>query len=69
MSRRVILIVLDSFGVGQMPDSADFGDFDVNTLRSCSKSPFFNMPNMKKMGLFNTQCGSINPVKKAGHRK
>ena len=55
MSRRVILIVLDSFGVGQMPDSADFGDYDVNTLRSCSKSPFFDMPNMKKMGLFNIE--------------
>ncbi|MBO6112487.1 MAG: phosphopentomutase [Lachnospiraceae bacterium] len=53
MSRRVILIVLDSFGVGELPDAADFGDFDVNTIRSCSKSSFFNMPNMKKMGLFN----------------
>ncbi len=55
MSRRVILIVLDSFGVGQMPDAADFGDFDVNTLRSCSKSSYFEMPNMKKMGLFNIE--------------
>ncbi len=55
MSRRVILIVLDSFGVGQMPDAADFGDFDVNTLRSCSSSPYFEMPNMKKMGLFNIE--------------
>ncbi len=53
MSRRVILIVLDSFGVGELPDAAQFGDFNVNTLRSCSQSSYFNMPNMKKMGLFN----------------
>ncbi len=53
MSKRVILIVLDSFGVGELPDAADFGDFGVNTLRSCSESTYCNMPNMKKMGLFN----------------
>ncbi len=53
MGKKVILIVLDSFGVGALPDAADFGDYDVNTLRSCSKSSHFNLPNMKKMGLFN----------------
>ena len=53
MKKRVFLIVLDSFGIGEEPDAAAFGDFDVNTLRSCSKSKFFSMPNMKKMGLFN----------------
>ncbi len=55
MKKRVILIVLDSFGVGELPDSADFGDIGVNTLKSCSTSKFFNMPNMKKMGLFNIE--------------
>lgn len=33
--KRVFLIVLDSFGVGETPDSAEFGDAGANTLRSC----------------------------------
>ncbi len=53
MNKRVILIVLDSFGVGELPDAAQFGDHGVNTLRSCTTSSYFNMPNMKKLGLFN----------------
>ena len=51
--KRVFLIVLDSFGIGQMPDAAAYGDINVNTLGSVSKSPFFHMENMKNMGLFN----------------
>lgn len=35
------LIVLDSFGIGEMPDAADYGDTGSNTLRSVLKSPFF----------------------------
>lgn len=49
---RVVLIVLDSFGVGEEPDAAAFGDFDVNTLRSCAGSPYLNVPNMARLGLF-----------------
>ena len=51
--RRVFLIVLDSVGIGAMEDAAEFGDVGTNTLRSASTSPFFHMPNMKKLGLFN----------------
>ncbi len=50
--KRVFLIVLDSFGIGAMEDAASYGDFDVNTLRSVSKSPYFSMPNMDRLGLF-----------------
>ena len=50
---RIFLIVLDSFGVGEEPDAAEYGDFDVNTLRSCATSKYFSMPNMGAMGLFN----------------
>ncbi len=50
--KRVFLIVLDSFGIGEMPDSAEYGDVHVNTLRSVSKSPYFHMKNMEKLGLF-----------------
>lgn len=52
-TKRVFLIVLDSFGIGEMEDAAAYGDFDVNTLRSVSASPFFHVPNMKRLGLFN----------------
>ena len=38
--KRVFLIVLDSFGIGQMPDAAAYGDINVNTLGSVSKSLF-----------------------------
>lgn len=51
--KRIILVVLDSFGIGEMPDAADFGDQTANTLKSVSKSPYFSMPNMQKLGLFN----------------
>ena len=43
--KRVFLIVLDSFGIGEMEDAASYGDYDVNTLRSVSASSFFHMPN------------------------
>lgn len=52
-TKRVFLIVLDSFGIGEMEDAAAYGDYDVNTLRSVSASSFFQVPNMKKLGLFN----------------
>ena len=58
--KRVFLIVLDSFGIGAMEDAASYGDFDVNTLRSVSKSPYFSMPNMDRLGLF-----SIDGVEEA----
>ena len=53
MSKRVFLVVLDSFGIGEAPDAAAYGDVGTNTLRSISKSQFFNMDNLKKMGFFN----------------
>ncbi|MDE6687821.1 MAG: phosphopentomutase [Lachnospiraceae bacterium] len=51
--KRTFLIVLDSVGIGEMPDAADYGDKGTNTLRSVAKSSYFHMPNMKKLGLFN----------------
>lgn len=50
--KRVFLIVLDSFGIGEMEDAAQFGDAGTNTLRSVSSSSFFCLPNLKKLGLF-----------------
>uniref|UniRef100_UPI004056AB15 phosphopentomutase n=1 Tax=Acetatifactor sp. TaxID=1872090 RepID=UPI004056AB15 len=50
--KRVFLIVLDSFGIGEMEDAAFYGDFNVNTLGSVSSSKYFHMPNMAKLGFF-----------------
>ena len=51
--KRIFLFVLDSCGIGAMPDSESFGDIGVNTLRSCSTSPKFRIPNMIAAGLGN----------------
>lgn len=51
--KRIFLIVLDSFGIGEEPDADAFGDLGTNTLRSCMTSQYFNMPNMRKLGFFN----------------
>ena len=62
----MFLLVIDSFGIGQMPDAKSFGDEGSNTLASCyyafekmqeensqSKvAPFF-LPNLRNLGLFN----------------
>ena len=53
MNKRVFLIVLDSFGIGNMPDADKFGDEGSNTLLSVSKSDKLSVPNMAKLGLFN----------------
>ena len=58
--KRVFLIVLDSFGIGAMPDSEKYGDINVNTLKSISQSPNFAVNNLQKLGLFNidgVSCG------------
>ena len=51
--KRIFLIVLDSFGIGEMPDAADFGDEGSNTLKAIFGSKNFYAPNLQKMGLFN----------------
>ncbi|MGI5946972.1 MAG: phosphopentomutase [Lachnospiraceae bacterium] len=53
--KRVFLMVLDSVGIGEMPDAADFGDEGSNTLAAAATSSYFSMPNMKKLGLFNIE--------------
>lgn len=53
MNRRVFLIVLDSYGIGEAEDADKFGDAGCNTLRSITGSKEYDTPLMKKMGLFN----------------
>ena len=52
MIRRVFWIVADSFGIGNAPDAAAFGDEGANTLRSCMNSGELRVPVMAKLGLF-----------------
>lgn len=53
MSKRFFLIVLDSFGVGELPDANLWHDEGSNTLGAIRNHPNFNCPELKKMGLFN----------------
>lgn len=51
--KRVFLIVLDSVGIGEMPDADEYGDAGSNTIAAAASSPSFSMPNMQKLGFFN----------------
>ena len=55
--KRAIVIVIDSMGIGAMPDCAEFGDVrECNTLRNvCEFCEGLNVPNLQKMGLGNIQ--------------
>jgi len=53
--KRIFLIVLDSFGIGALPDAAEFGDAGANTLRSCAATGLLHIPNMIKAGLGNIE--------------
>jgi len=50
--KRVILIVLDSFGIGRQPDAAAFGDEGSNTLAAIAASSELQIPNLQKLGIF-----------------
>ena len=51
--KRIFLIVLDSFGIGAMPDAESFGDVGVNTLAACATSAELKIPTMIAAGLGN----------------
>ena len=59
--KRIFLIVLDSFGIGAMPDSESFGDVGVNTLAACATSGKLKIPNMIAAGLGNIDGVSCLP--------
>ena len=56
MAKRAIIFVLDSFGIGALPDAAKFGDAGSDTLGHIDKYAYehnlsFNIPNLLKLGL------------------
>ena len=53
MFKRVFLIVLDSFGIGELPDAELYGDQGSNTLNAVYNSGLLNISTMQKLGLYN----------------
>lgn len=65
MNKRVFIIVLDSCGIGELPDSADWGDKGTNTLGAIRNNENFKCPNLTDLGLFNIEGvgGGVNKPK------
>lgn len=78
--KRVFLIVLDSAGIGEAPDAAEYGDKGTHTFRSCFDTGRLDVSNMKKIGLFNIEgigigepepspCGAYCRIREASRGK
>lgn len=61
--KRAFWIVLDSFGIGELPDAAAFGDEGSNTLRACAETGLLDIPNMIDLGLGNIE--GVSCIKKS----
>lgn len=64
--KRVFLIVLDSVGIGELPDANAYGDAGSHTVRAAAQSEYFQMPNMKKLGFFNIEGNDVVEGEKQG---
>lgn len=62
--KRVFVIVLDSYGIGELPDAAEYGDEGSNTLASIAASSKYDTPHMKDIGLFHID--GVTCTEKAG---
>lgn len=64
--KRVFLIVIDSLGIGEMPDAADYGDVGSDTLGHISEcADSFDIPNLQKLGMANLkQLKQVEPAAK-----
>ena len=51
--KRVILMVLDGFGVGETPDANVYGDVGSNTFAGIYNNTKLNLPNLKNLGIYN----------------
>jgi phosphopentomutase len=60
---RVIWIVLDSVGIGAMPDAADYGDVGSDTLGNIARLRRLRLPNLCRLGLANIKpLANLDPV-------
>ena len=62
MIKRIITIVLDGFGVGEAPDAKEYGDEGSNTIAGIYNNAKLNIPNLKKMGLYNIEGINIPEI-------
>ena len=53
MIDRIIIMVLDGFGIGETPDADKYGDCGSNTLAGIYNNTKLDIPNMQKLGLYN----------------
>lgn len=62
--KRVFTIVVDSLGIGPLPDSPEFGDIDVDTLGHIAETvASFEIPNLQKLGMANLKkMDKVAPV-------
>ena len=63
--KRAIIIVIDSMGVGAMPDCKEYNDvFECNTLKNVAQfCGGLKLPNLEKLGLGNVQeCCGVNKI-------
>ena len=54
---RIHLLILDSVGIGEAPDAAEFGDEGAHTLGNIAQTVGLNLPNFQQLGL-----GNIEPI-------
>ena len=52
-TKRVFLVVLDSFGIGELPDAAQYGDEGSNTFLACHNTGVLKLPKLTRLGLYN----------------
>ena len=64
---KVVLIVLDSFGIGALPDAESFGDVGSNTYLNIKKKYNFSLPNMEGLGLNNIDGVNLSNKKVKGN--
>lgn len=71
VKKRIILIVLDSVGIGCLPDAIDFGDVGAHTLGNINSVRPVYMPNMVKMGIGNVANSRLpfNPHNSAAYAR
>ena len=53
MNKKAIIIVLDSVGIGELPDAANYGDKGADTLGHIINTCHPNLPHMMELGLAN----------------
>ena len=58
MYKRIFVIVLDSLGIGAMPDAARFADEGADTFgHILERTKTLNIPNLRRLGFLNLKCG------------